>query len=218
MREPCRRGRGRFCVLFGLCAHTRVLCEPVHGRRLAGSQHLQTCGPGCGEGASTVRTAALGVPVSGHRLPSCKRRREGRPGLPGSQGERAGSPGRSFAHSQLRTHSLAQAHVRAYTRMPEDAHSLTPTCTHSYMPCPHMPSSAHTDSLSCSRTHTQAHAHPPCACSRSFFVCSPAHTSFALKHTDTHRLPRGVLTHSLQGLRGPSVEPCALGKSKPGCR
>lgn len=138
----------------------------------------------------------------------------GRPGLPGSQGEETGSPGRSFAHSQLRTHHSPQAHVRAYTRMPEDAHSLTPTCTHSYMPCPRMPSSAHR--LAQLLTLTQAHAHPHVCMLTFILTCVPPHTPVSLKHTDTHRLPTMVCSHTQPpgAERTPSVgDPCALGKA-----
>ena len=152
--------------------------------------------------------------------PSASAAGRGGLGSQGPRGEETRSPGRSFAHSQPHTHS-SQAHVCAYTCMPEDAHSHTPTCTRSDMPHPHMPSNAHTDSLSGSHSHigtrasTRVHAHV------HSYMCVHPHThQFALKHTHRHApTPTWCAhTHSLQGLRGPSVGDPVPWARQPGCR
>lgn len=127
----------------------------------------------------------------------------------GGQASQGPQSSHSHTHSYAHTH-LSQAHVCAC--------SHTPACTCSYMPRPHMPSNAHTDSLSCSHSHTctgsstRVHAHVH-SYTRSH--SSPSHTpactpTYSETRTDSHmysHTPSRVLglRLALQGLRGPSV-------------
>lgn len=163
-----------------MCAHACAPCQPVHESRAPSAPLPDTCRPAAlavAKEPAPRATTALGVPVGGHRPPICERCREGRPGLPGS-------PGRSFAHSQLCTHSLVTG---------------TRVCllTHSYL---HMLIHAtSTHALKCThglaQLFTLTHVHTlidTCACSRSFLhVCSPSHTpactpTHSETRTDSH--------------------------------
>lgn len=166
-------------------------------------------------------TAALAVPVSGHRLPSCERRREGRPGLPGSQGGRDRVP-RAVIRTLTTTHTLTRHRhtcVLIHTHLKMHTHTHLPVHAHTchVHTCPPV----HTETRSAAHAHTQAHAHPHVCMLTFILTCVHPHThQFALKHTHRHApTPRWCAhTHSLQGLRGPSVGDPVPWARQPGCR